>query len=303
MIVDSNLTQELHNLQEKKNTLEQAVRIASSLEKLNDGLKAVMLMGKPTSSISQKSLENIEELDEKTKILSSQKLKEILERLENTVHEKLALIIEISDKEDGSTEEVEESNVSQLSHDEIDVILKEYLKSAQTAIALKVVLRARGEITKPTVLSLPENDIKNKLNEVDIREKECRVKVKNEMTILIRDTESVLSRDDLPENLRAMVKLTCESLALNLKHIEQGKSIDDMPFAIENVEMASENIDDVHVVSKANKKKIAKIKKSYSEKLNSKVKRGFIYKLLRWVTTPPSVGWNDIDNEIKNKDK
>lgn len=303
MIVDANLTQELHNLEEKKNTLEQAVRIAASLEKLNDGLKAVMLMGKPTSNISQKSLENIEELDEKTKILSSQQLKEILERLENTVHEKLELILEISEKNDKPAEESDESNVSQLSQDEIDVILKEYLKSAQTAVALKVVLRARGEITRPTVLSLPANDIKDKLNEVDIREKECRVKVKDEMIVLISDTESVLSRDDLPANLRIMVELTHESLALNLKHIEEGKSIDEMPVSIENIEISNKDIDAVPVPSKSNKEKIAKIKKSYLEKRKRKTKRGFFYKLFRWVTTPPSIGWNDIDDEIKNKKK
>jgi len=298
MLAGVNLTQELHNLQEKKSTLERAVRIAASLEKLNHGLKAVILMGKPTSSISKKSIENIEELDEKTKILPSTKLKEILERLENTVQEKLSLILRITEKEEGEREDAEsvDDDIGYLSHDDVHGILHEYLKSAQTAVALKIMLRARGEITKPTKLSLPADEIKIRLTEVDAREKKCRNKVKNEMTVLIHDTEKMLKRDELPHDLREMIKVTHASLEMNLRHIESGGSIDNMPVSIENVEMGGDEADFFEVQPVVLKKKNSELK------IHRPVKRpGFFYKLWRWATTPANIGWQDVEEEIKEK--
>lgn len=294
-----NLTQELHDLQERKSTLQQAVRIAASLDKLNRSLKAVILMGKPTSSISEKSLAYLDEMDEKTRNLSSTKLKEILERLESAVKKKLSLILKIAAKEDQDAEASTDEEVDKYTHDEIDSILKEYLKSAQTALALKIMLRARGETTKPTKLSLPAADIKKKLSEVDAREKKCRVKVKKEMTGLIHDTDNMLERDNLPQNLREMIKATRDSLELNLRHIASGGNIDDMPVSIENVEMGGEREDVIEIQPVITKRK----KKADGDTRNRQTSRraGFFYILWRWLTTPPSVGWQDIEEEANKK--
>ncbi|NOY67209.1 MAG: hypothetical protein GXP13_07350 [Gammaproteobacteria bacterium] len=300
MAASVNLTQELKNLQDKKNTLEQAIKIASSLEKLNQGLKAVILMGKPASGISKKSLENIEELDDKTKILSSFKLKEILARLEKTVHKKLTLIIEIAGMDEKL--DAEDNGAADLSQEEIDIILHEYLKSAQTAVALKVILRARGEVTRPTVLSLPSGVIKEQLAAVDAREKDCRLKVKAEMHDLIVDTEVVLSREDLPDELREIIEITRVSLEMNLQHIKEGKNINDMPVTIESIEIGSDKSRRVQSKTKGQKNKIEKIKKIYYKKTHKKPQSGFFQKLWRWVTTPPSVGWNDIDVDTRDED-
>ena len=302
MLVGVNLTQELHNLEEKKSTLEQAVKIAVSLEKLSHGLKAVILMGKPTSSISKNSLTNVEALEEKTKILSSFKLKEILERLEKNIQEKLSLIIEIAKKE-APTENVIENIDNDLSQDEIDTVLKEYLKSAQTALALKVILRSRGEVTHPSELSLPTEDIKHRLTEVDTREKRCRIQVKMEMHGLINDTVIMLARDGLPENSRKMIKAMHDGLELNLKHIEEGKSIDDMPVSIENIVVGNDKpkpspvkLNSLHSISAKNKKSNPKTSGNHPQ-------MGFFHKLWRWLTSPPSIGWNDVDDYIKDRSR
>lgn len=299
MITGINLTDELHNLQARKSTLEHAIRIAASLEKLNHGLKAVILMGKPTSSISQKSIRNIEELDEKTRILPNAQLKEILSRLENTVQDKLSLIIRISEKEENTEAESVDEEIDNLSHADIDEILKEYLKSAQTAVALKIMLRARGEITRPTRIELPAEDIRKKLNEIDVREKKCRTKVKKEMIILLQDTDKMLVRDDLPDNLREMISATQKGLRLNLDHIESGRSIDSMPVTIENVEMASDEVKPV--IRKKHRLKKSHVNQYASETVKKSRQPGFFYKLWRWMTTPPSVGWDDVEEELRRK--
>lgn len=296
-----NLTQELHNLQEKKSTLEQAVKIAASLEKLNHSLNAVILLGEPTSSISKKSLANIEELNEKTRILSSQKLKEILDQLEKTVHEKLALILKITRKEEGSDTELPEDDIGNLHQDEIDVILKDYLKKAQTAVALKVLLRARGEITKPTKFSRPVKDIKKKLSVVKKREKLCRNRVKNEMLALINDTRNMLTRDDLSDNIREMIKYTHESLRLNLLHMEAGKSIDTMPVAIESIEMASDEMEPILSNTKLSGNKPGSVHTPDLRTVKKYDRPGILHKIWVWITTPASVGWNDIDKVIQRK--
>jgi len=225
---------ELNLLREKRGMLEQAVKIAEAIEHLHHGLMAVVLLGKPTNLISKKAIATFEVLDGQTQMLPSDQLHEILKKLEDTVQQKLATILQISKLGDGAFIDAKALEGEELAP---TILLREYQKLAQTAVAVRVLLHTRGEGTSPVSFAIPENDIRHKIAEIKLREQGCRTKVKQEITQLIQDTEQLLIREDLPEEMQAILEALRESCRQNLEHMEAGGSLQVMPVSIEIIEV------------------------------------------------------------------
>lgn len=293
-----NPADEMKALEIQRSTLDKAIQIAKTVEKLHHGLQAVLLMGKPTASIPKHIMENLEELDQKTKLLPSSKLKDILDKLEQTVHEKLMNILDLAEK---GEEQLPGSRTSE--GESCDELLQDYLKKAQTAVALRVMLRARGEPTKPTSQVISTREIRERLTILDKRETKCRTVVKKETVTLIENTDRMLERNDLPDTMREMVAFTREDLQLNLDHLKAGKSLETLPVVFDTVAMEDDRKPIRRKIKKKKKKTITKsdhpVKKPEPPK--QVAKPGFIRKIYRWITTPVSMGWNDIEDEIEEK--
>ena len=275
-------TTELQLLQEKRGALEQVVKIAEAVERLHHGLTAVLLLGKPTHLISNHAIESFEALDEKTHILPSIQLHQILEQLEKNVQEKLASILQIAKLDDQDLLTVSEGPDATTEAPEI--LLKEYQKLAQTAVALRVLLHARGERTKATHFSMPADYIRQKICDIAKRENLCRNRVRKQVMRLIQDTGKLLKRKDLPNGMQEMLQTSREGLMANLLHIKAGGNLQNMPVAIEVIEIAD--------TGESMRKKVISIndKKPTEEKKPSELeipliekKAGLFSKAIDWI--------------------
>jgi len=148
--------------------------------------------------------------------------------------------------------------------------------------------------------------LKVRLSSLDKRESECRTKVKTDISELIGSMDVMLARDDVSDEVLEMMQVVKSDLQINLDHINSGKNINELPVAMESVEMGeSLSKEKKRAIKKPQKQKKpeteeAPVAKPVENKVKSK-KPGFFYILLKWVTTPPSIGWNDIKNEDKDK--
>lgn len=293
-------TEELSLLRKRRVALEQAIQVATTVADLHQGLKAAQAMSNPTAAIPQQFIATLDELDEAHKIAPSSKLKESLERLEQSTNEKLATIIKIvaMDEKQLAASLASTGNKK----DQITDILLSYSKDAKTALAIKMLLRSRGEITKPTNFLLSADSIKHELAQVSTKEQQCRKVVRQEMVIIIDDTKRILKRDDLPDAMREMLQATQDDFQSNLEHLDAGKSITTLPAHIEVVEMGEhrEN-EDKEPDKQAMPEEAAKPTISPDE--NHGKQHGFFYKLWRWISTPLNVEWGDIEQEIKQSKK
>jgi len=270
--------EELNLLREKRGLLEQAVKIAEAVEHLHHGLMTVMLLGKPTNLISKKAIATFEILDGQTQMLPSDQLCEILKKLENSVQQKLATILQISKLKDRAFIDAE---VIAGEEKTPATLLREYQKLAQTAVAVRVLLHTRGERTAPTVFAVPEDDLRHKITEIREREQGCRTKVKQEIVKLVQDTDQLLIRDDLPEGMRIMLETSRDGFQQNLEHMEVGGSLQTMPVSMEIIDV--EDTEEAMM-----QHSLSAIKKSQQNKqeqidLQQGSSASFFGKIMRWI--------------------
>lgn len=294
----------LQVLHERRSALERAVRIAASIERLQHGLQAAMLMGKSAASIPQKMIDSLDRLDDAVKVMPSPKLKAILARLEQEVQKRFTLIMQLAQRD-----EAELIDVGLEPGEDVEALLRGYRKKAQTAVALKVLLHARGEITKPIPLPVPVEDIRRRLGELNEREQKCRKQVRTEIVVLVEETDQILARTDLPEGMREPIAAMRQELALNLAHLDAGGAVISLPVGIEVVTMGEAGAEVPVVESQAPLPQEMGAEAPLEATPETAVKPqkmagrrpGLFYKIRRWVTTPFNVTWQDIERELDEK--
>ena len=227
---------ELELLREKRKTLEQMVRIAEAVERLHHGLTASLLLGKPTHLIPKKVVESFEAMDEKTQMLPSKQLHRILEQLQSSIQQKLASILQIAALDD--TDLLAVTSEPDAADNTPETLLREYQKLAQTAVALRILLHARGEQTGPTELPVQADNIRQQISDIAKRENRCRSKVKQQVNHLIQDTQQLLKRKDLPNGMQEILQASIDAFQANLAHIEAGGNLQNMPVTMEIIEVA-----------------------------------------------------------------
>jgi hypothetical protein len=294
----------LQLLHERRTALERAVRIAASVERMHHSLQAAMLMGKPAANIPQKMIDSLDRLDDTVKLMPSAKLKVILSHLEKEVQKRFSMIMELAKMDEAQLIDAEFEP-----GEDIEKVLLTYRKKAQTAVAVKVLLHSRGEITKPMPLPVPVADIRQQLGKLNEREQVCRKEVRNEIVVLIQETDHILTRSDLPEGMREIILATRQDFTLNLQHLDAGGTIITMPVGLEIVSMGDEHAAESSTEPQtptaqeptADEPPATTQDASATEATSKGRRPGMIYKLRRWVTTPFDVTWKDIEKELDEK--
>ena len=299
-----NPAEELKIIEEKREALEKAIRVALAIERLQNGIEAAMHMGNETVDIDPKAQQLVDELNPDTKALSNNKLKESLANLEAVVRTRLKHILQISTMDEYELVSAAQGRVEQL--------VTEYQKKAQTALAIRILLGSRGEPTHPLQTDVAPSELRERVNALSAKEKVYRQAIKTELTSMIEDTVRLLARTDLPEKMRAMMETSKLDFEDNIIHLNTGKSITTLPVAIEIIEMSDDQISNVNTQANTNstapdveKRTVRSAPeppplRSAKEQLEElKQKQGFFSQLWHWVTTPSNVKWKD----LKYKDR
>lgn len=283
-----NISQELSELEQKKHALEKIYKIARAVEQLRCGLEAIVLLGKPTASISQQALHVYEALSDKIKILPTQKIQQTVVKLDAKVANDLSAVLEAAALQDSPL--AEEAAGDKPQHN-LDVLIDDYRKNAQTAVALRVVLRERGVPTKPISWPVSSKLLTQRLCELKSRESNYRQKIDTEIVSLQKDAHAVFRNDKLPQTTRDAAAHMHAMLQKDLDHIRAGKNIADMPFFVEVV-VVQEKTEQPVTDSKS-----AEALATPPTQNTAKQPKNLVHKMWLWATTPLSVTWNDINKK------
>ncbi len=302
---------EIKALEEKRETLEQAVKIALNIEQLHKSLEATLLMGESSADIPEEALATFESLESSTQDMPLAKLKKNLASLEQAVKAKLAGILEIAEMSDDAL----------LASDPIAThkLLNNFRKLAQTAVALRILLHTRGEATDATELHVPTEQIRAKLTVVTQKERAYRKVIKTEMVSMITETERLLTNPDISDSMRDFLTVSNADLQNNLDHLDSGKSITSMPVAVEMIEMSETEITTLDTSGAADtssqKDETPSLQKQTvfapmntpqaPEPATKKAKKkGFFGRMWEWATTPDEVSWKKTrDSNKQNRRK
>ncbi|GMR07779.1 MAG: hypothetical protein BMS9Abin26_0783 [Gammaproteobacteria bacterium] len=224
-----NPEEQLRSIEEKKEALTTAIYIATNIERMERGLHATLLMGKPTSRISKDIIERFEELDGNTKLLPSDRLKEILTTLEKTIQVDFKVILKLSRARNF------EQALTEMTRD-VNLLMKNFSKCAQTAVVIRVLLSSRDVLTQPIEIEVSERELQERLCYIREKEKECRVRVHDHITGMQGNIRDLLRQPGTPEGMKVILEGSLVELEFNLKHLDSGKAIASMPYVVEVME-------------------------------------------------------------------
>lgn len=284
---------DLKILEDKREALERAVKIALHIERLHSSLEATLLMGRPTSELPEDALAILEELEGSVKSRPINRLKESLAALEKIVQSRLSQILQIS--------EMDAEALIASGAGEIEALLSDYRKQAQTAIALRILLHSRGVVTAPTELHVPAEQIRARLTVVEQKERSYRKIIKTEIVVMITEAARMLANEGLSPSMRQFLVASNDDLQRNLDHLDSGKKITSMPVAIEIIEMGEREISSfdtaptptqtTEVPAVQKQRLVAPMEHTPASSPQVKKKMGFFARLIHWMSTPDQITW------------
>ncbi len=311
-----NVADELTLLEQRRVALERLIRIAQSLEALQQGLQAVSEL-KSSRALPDAAVRTFEALGRKIRNLSDAQVKLRLNTLDHKVATKLKLVLGLADELQPDQEQRADGARLALINDLVD----EFKKHAQTAVALRVLLSRRGVEVEPLALSVPEETLRERLTFIASREHQCREAVVQQVDQLRADVQTLLANPNCKPALRAVLMAVLEALHANLAHLHEGKPVSSLPTPIADIafdttpfsgvsyaEPAPEAVpgsgktdagEPVSVSSSATAATPAssptKNKAAGPTAVSPTAKPGFWRRFINWINTPWHVGWKDLE--------
>ena len=292
-------------IKEKRQLLKRVVSITRATERMQDSLKSVLILGKPSTNIPKGVLKYYHILSNKIKQKPTEKISWYLDKLEELIKSNLQGIIEISLEEHEAAPSDLSNQDEEGYSDEAMRLLNEFKRQSQTAVALKILLQQRGVYTSGTAIKESVQQIEGHIERLEKREEKQRKQLHTHITEMHTDLSSMLSSGQYSDDMKKVFSKVMIDLESDLKAIERGERIDELPLSFEVVETGVERKKDPVQVQQ----QVADETEEYLEEFDQdaptdavSTKIGFFRTLLRWLNTPWSVSWGEITKR-KSKSK
>lgn len=279
-------------IKEKRLLLKRVVMITRATERMQDSLKSVLILGKPSTSISKGMLKYYHVLSGKIKQKPTEKISWYLDKLEQLIKSNLQGIIDITllEYDDPGQDEGGYS-------DEAITLLSEFKRQSQTAVALKILLQQRGVYTSGTVVKASVQQIEGHIKRLEEREEAQRKKLQSHITEMHADLNFMLASDQYSDDMKKVFRKVIADLENDRQAIERGDRVDELELSFEMVETGVESKKDPVEVQQ----KVVNETEEYLEEIDQgdsvdhkSDQRGFFRTLFRWLNTPWKVSWKDV---------
>lgn len=286
-----NPKEELKQLQARKRLLEEMLGAADRVEQLHSGLNAAVQLGKPTRLISESALRFFEGLSAQVKALPTVKLKSILKQLEGRMAANLQMVMNFAERE------LDDPLNGSLEQTALDLI-NEFRRTSKTAVAMRILLSERGEVTQPMQLPVDPDGLRQQVNRMAQKEQEVRLKVQGDIVHIRDDAAQLLRTPNLPPGIQGMLRVTIQQMDVNLEHVRSGKGFDTMPFVMEVVEAK----DTPEVEDIPEKLPLIEVEELPPEAVTPATPAqgqggGIAGQIGNWLNSPWGVGWQDASSK------
>lgn len=289
-----NPTTELELIQRKRNALQKLVQLTTTLNRLLQGLQAVLLTGRQVADIPSRIVEQFQSLGEKLQEHSTDTLKNTLSSTDLRIQSDIKQVLQLTRMDEtelgkhiGGTGSRLIDNLNQ----NLENYSSEFKKKAQTSIALRLILKTRNVVTRALKLPVPESFLEQQISALDIRETECKKRIHRDMFSLDNDLNNMLQREDCPDELKQKLLLIKNNLQQNIQHFESGKQLDDMPIMYESIEISAAPQDVAEV--EAESQPVITPAESPPVVAATPRPRNFFHRVWLWLKSPMSVQWKD----------
>ena len=289
----------------KRQLLKRVVLITRATERMQDSLKAVLILGQPSTDIPEGVLKYYHVLSNKIKQKPTEKINWYLNKLEELIKSNLQGIIDLSMQEDETLLPGLSSQIEDEYSDEAMNLLNDFKRQSQTAVALKILLQQRGVYTSGTTVKESVQQIEGHIERLERRERKQRKQLQQNISEMHADLSSMLGSDQYSDAMKKVFRKVMTDLENDQKIIERGERVDRLQLSFEVVETGIKN----KKVETAEQQQVATETEEYLEEFDqieasekTSTKASFLKTLYRWLNTPWNVKWRDIRNR-RNKNK
>lgn len=304
MINKNNSTVEITVLREKQRFLKRVIIITRAVERMQESLNSVLILGKSSKDIPDGMLKYFHLLSDKIKQKPTDKIRNYLKQLELTIKSNLQEIINISmqDHDIGPVGQIS-TGMDKPYSDEAMYLLREFNRQAQTAVSLKILLQQRGVETPGTVVNVPIHLIKVQIKRLAKKEAIQRSKITAHILDMQNDIRIMLDSGDYSDDMKSVFRDVLAGLENDQRAMYQGVRVDQLPFSFEVIETGDEK---QHVMQPSNTHEEMKSidlpeeidqpeKENECEDVSAYPRKyGFFITLFKWLNTPWSVTWKAI---------
>jgi len=321
------LTEQLNAHRKKRHALEQLFLFARQLVVAGEGMGAVQCAALPSQTLGAQQAQQLESLIANYDVINTERLKQELRDTDQLLASELEAILkiaEISEQHFNAHFKVDSADTVNATLKKLYRRLQTFKIRAQKNLAIRSVLHQRGMPVAAIKLPVSQELLADQVKSLHQKEKSYRGKIQAAVQSILMDTTAILQSGHYPQAINDKMAETQQQLQQTLDHLDKGGRLDQLPFTIELDLNDSDYA--VHALAQPNQAQqqeqeqeqepaeLAATENDESpppssdtaieeQSIEPDSKPGFFYLLRCWLSTPPSVSWQDIKRQEARKAK
>lgn len=289
---------EVRLLKERRKSLDDVIKLTLGIQHLQKSLESVLLLKQPAKDIPRDFLQIMGNISDSVANLPSNELEKRLHLVEKTIQQDIDTIMGVSNQleilDPSTLGDPESRDTSENLHN----LVADFRRRTNTAIILKLHLRKRGVNVTESVIPVSTDVLVSEVSKLINEEKKCNIKTIKNLSEMSNNVDEIIINPDYPDTIKEIALLMQAKININIKHLQQGKDIEKMPYVIEIIELGHSKEGKVNTEKEKTKKSkkginILKNKKPPAATKNKK-SSSFIKKLFKWFSSSWSVKWRDL---------
>lgn len=289
-------------IRRRRDLLASVLGILRFMEGLQESLEAVQLLGEKVRGVPAFAQRFLGGLDARLVETDTGKLRGYLDALERLVKQDLTRVLKIAGAERRTAGRAGDPAPGEPPPDEYQLV-DDFRRRTLTVVSLRILLRKRGESVGVVALPVPQELLAETLAKLQQERCAYSERALGEALMLMKDIDLQLQKKTLGDAMRNHLVQMRNGLQQNIDHLKAGKPVSDLPVPMESSEaqeidwLAGKRKQPAEVVVEApgaeEQTEESVPADSAGGSLPSPGKRGFLARLMRYVTTGPEVGWKD----------
>lgn len=226
-------TAALEDIRERKALLASLLGILRFMEGLQGGLEAMQAISDPAQKFPKSLLQFVGGLDARLTSQESPKLKDYLASIERLLKQDMTQVLQIAGADRRVSPRPEDRPPEEMTPEEARLV-DDFRRRALTVIALRILLKKRGEPVSAALLPVPVDMIEETLQKLEQSRCEHTERALGESIVLKRDVEVQLQNQRIPDPVRQHLEEMRDGLRQNISHLRAGKPVSELPMPMES---------------------------------------------------------------------
>ena len=235
----------IQHITDQRQALESLIRIAQSVHNQQSALSELTLAAKPSQDFPPKVLKYFAAIEQSMGDIPLPDILKKLETIEAVTEQDLSKIIHLAtlDFNKLRSDQILSPQIENIDIDYFVNAIADFKRRTQTALAMRVMLSKRGVAIQPFNIPISQEKLGREIEALKEKEAQCVGQIKQEINQIITSTNAVLKQQSLSEEMEKSLTDILLNMKANLKHLDAGGLITEIPstFEIVTLESAPEN--------------------------------------------------------------